>query len=483
MTRIKKPRLLLINPWIYDFSAYDFWSKPIGLLYVAAYLRKIGYEIDFIDCLDRHHPFLSKKKGEKRTKLKKYGTGHFYRERVEKPAVLNFVPRHFSRYGLPEDVFLAELTKRHPPEAVLVTSLMTYWYPGPQRVVELVRQIFPGVPLILGGIYATLMAQHAWQVIRPDYLVTGPGEVQIANLLSEILTGAPKHNRFPESLDHFPPPALDLYSKLDYLIVMSSRGCPYHCTFCATDQISGGYVQRKPGLVVEEILEGVRKFGVQDVAFYDDALLLNKESRIIPILHALLHGKINLQFHTPNGLHARQIDPELARLFFENNFRTIQLSFESSSPDRQQDMKGKVSPNDLENAVRYLEKAGYQRKSLSAYVLFGLPNQPLEEVYESILFVNSLGIKVNLASFSPIPGTVDYQRAVETGLFPEDADPLLTNNSIYPLHRQEKAYWQFQRIRQFVQMLNDGNNRGIGLTSPPELRTALRKMLNNWKDD
>jgi len=48
---MKKPRILLINPWIYDFAAHDYWSKPLGLLYVAGILTESGYEVSCIDCL------------------------------------------------------------------------------------------------------------------------------------------------------------------------------------------------------------------------------------------------------------------------------------------------------------------------------------------------------------------------------------------------------------------------------------------------
>ena len=85
---MSKYRLLLINPWIYDFTAFDLWSKPIGLLYIAAYLRQIGYDIDFIDCLDKYAPGLSDTTGKKQIKIKKYGTGPFYRQKVKKPEIL-----------------------------------------------------------------------------------------------------------------------------------------------------------------------------------------------------------------------------------------------------------------------------------------------------------------------------------------------------------------------------------------------------------
>ena len=52
--------ILLINPWIYDFAAYDMWTEPLGLLYIAGLLRENGYRINLINCLDRHHPDLLK---------------------------------------------------------------------------------------------------------------------------------------------------------------------------------------------------------------------------------------------------------------------------------------------------------------------------------------------------------------------------------------------------------------------------------------
>lgn len=52
------PPVFCINPWIYDFAAYDYWSKPRGLLYLASFLRERGVTIDFLDCLDKWRPKL-----------------------------------------------------------------------------------------------------------------------------------------------------------------------------------------------------------------------------------------------------------------------------------------------------------------------------------------------------------------------------------------------------------------------------------------
>src|SRR5512136_3088139 len=92
------PHILLINPWITDFAAYNFWIKPLGLLYIASLLRKYGFKVTLIDCLD----FYSKKK--------QYGDGNFFKTRIEKPKPFKSVPRYYSQYGTPEEVLREKLS-------------------------------------------------------------------------------------------------------------------------------------------------------------------------------------------------------------------------------------------------------------------------------------------------------------------------------------------------------------------------------------
>ena len=478
-----RPRVLCINPWIYDFSAYDYFSKPIGLLYIAAYLRARGARVDFIDCLDKYHPELLQRQGRERPKIRKYGTGPWHREVVPTPTPVAFIPRRYARYGLPEDIFRRELQRCGTPDAVLVTSFMTYWYPGPRRVVEMVRQVFPGVPVILGGIYATLMPDHARRVIQPDALIQGPGEVPVAQLLADWLHCPSLAESPPEDIDDYPYPAFDLYRKLDYLVVMTSRGCPFRCTFCATYTIDSRFTQRRPDKVVEEILTQTRRFRVRDVAFYDDALLMQPERRIKPILWELLRHRHRLRFHTPNGLHGRFIDEEMAYLLYANHFRTIRISLESVAGERRRDIHNKITPGEMTRAVQNLIKAGYQPKDIETYIMMGLPSQSIEEVVETMLYAHSLGVLIRLAAFSPIPGTVDYQRAVENGYFPSQADPLLANKTIGPLFRTREAYERFHRVNQLAHMLNEGAKRGVSLFRPAAFRNALQAALEDLARD
>ncbi len=477
------PRVLCINPWIYDFTAYDYWSKPLGLLYLASFLRERGITVDFLDCLDKWHPELLRRQGRSAPKLRQYGIGHFHREPLPKPQCINFIPRQFARYGLPEEIFLHDLKHRPRPDAILVTSIMTYWYMGPQRVVELCRALYPDAPIVLGGIYASLMPDHARREVKPDYLITGPGEAKVAELLAELFKIPDLIHDVPKRIDEFPPPAFDLLRKNDYLVVMTSRGCPFRCTFCATYKVDSSFTQRQPEHVVREILTQTQHLGVQDVAFYDDALLMQAEQRIKPILREIIASRRILRFHTPNGLHARYIDEEMARLMRQSNFKTIRLSLESVAKERLRDIHNKITPGEMTRAVRHLVAAGYQPHELETYIIMGLPRQPVDEVIETILYANSLGVQVRLSSFSPIPRTVDYQRAVENGSFPADADPLLTNKTVIPLSRTPAAYKKFALLSQAAHSLNEQVQQGVRCSHPQAYQETLRQALAPFADE
>ncbi|MCX7767334.1 MAG: cobalamin B12-binding domain-containing protein, partial [Candidatus Sumerlaeia bacterium] len=146
-------KILLINPWIYDFSAFDLWAKPLGLLYLASLLRQSGAEVFLVDCLDRYHWSLR----HKPVKENEFGCGKYPATEIPKPAPLKFIPRRYKRYGILPDAFITDLKNTGKPDVILVTSRMTYWYPAVVEVIRICRQIFPDSPVILGGTYATLM--------------------------------------------------------------------------------------------------------------------------------------------------------------------------------------------------------------------------------------------------------------------------------------------------------------------------------------
>lgn len=463
---MKHNKILLINPWIYDFAAYDFWIKPVGLLSIGHYLEKHGYQTYLIDCLDRFHPL------NPIVKNKKYGTGKFIRTPVEKPEILKHVPRKYCRYGMPIDSFLKALNQVPEPDVILVTSGMTYWYQGSHYVIQLLKEKLPHVPIVVGGIYATLCYDHAVKNSDADHVIKGPGEIAALNLV-DSLTG--NDHEIDQKVPTFPEPEYRYYQKLASVPILTSTGCPYRCSFCASHLLSGEFKQRSPAEAIEEIGNYYHKRHVRDFAFIDDALLINQETHISPILDAIIERKFHLNFHTPNGIHAQQITKDLAIKMFKSNFRTIRLSYETSNKDRQREMGLKVTDDSLANAVDYLEEAGFPRKDLGVYVIIGLPDQTFDEVVNSVIFVASLGVKIYLSSFSPIPGTKDWNRSIELYNMSPDIDPRLTNNSIFPLSRKGFSSKMFQQIKDLAKVLNFGLDYGVNLFN----KSAWAQIIGN----
>ncbi|OGP53742.1 MAG: hypothetical protein A2Y65_01495 [Deltaproteobacteria bacterium RBG_13_52_11] len=426
----KRKDLLLINPWVYDFAAYDLWAKPLGLLYLAALLENNGWTIHYIDCLDVHHPAL-KTLSIKEPKRRPDHRGHFYREEVDKPSPLQGIPRRFYRFGLPPEAFREALRSFSAPQAILITSGMTYWYRGVQDVITAVKEAFPKVPAILGGNYATLCTEHAEGNSGADFICRGWGEIQVLELLEGLTGIAPSALPDLNNLDTLPSPAYGLYPHIDYCCCLTSRGCPFQCTYCASPLLNPRFIKRSPAQVVEEIARWVVEYGVEDIAFYDDALLIDHQFAIA-LLQGIGVSGIKARFHAPNGLHSREVTDEVAHLMHQVGFATVRLGLETSSHERQLATGGKVNNEEFQLAMQNLQRAGYVPGEIGTYILAGLPGQEREEVEETIRFVQACGARPYLAEYSPIPGTSLWEAAVQCSPFDLAHEPLLHNNTILP---------------------------------------------------
>jgi len=418
---------LLVNPWIHDFAAYDFWVKPLGLYILAALLRRAGCGVRVIDCLD---PDLDGRR--KAPRRGAWGQGKFVSEEIPRPEALRPIGKRYRRYGMTPERFRRLLAACARPDAVLVGSMMTYWYPGVIEAIREIRAAWPGVPVILGGTYATLCGDHARACSGADCVLAGPGESALPPALGELAGCPVAFDVDVGDLDSYPYPAMDLAARLDSVPLLTSRGCPFRCSYCASALLGGPFRTRDPVRVVDEIEHWHRRRGIVDFAFYDDALLVDAPRRAVPMLEEILRRGIACRFHCPNGLHAREISPRLASLMFRAGFRTIRLGFETARAERQVSTGGKVTSEELRRAVAYLREAGYRAGDIGVYLLCGLPGQDAREVACGIDLVRDVGARPLLAEYSPIPGTALWDEARRHARYDIAGEPLFQNNSLLP---------------------------------------------------
>lgn len=438
-------RALLINPWIHDFAAYDLWSKPLGLLKISEALEEAGFELALIDCLDRFHPALKNSFDGKLPKSTSYGSGPYFSEAIEKPKIFSRIPRKFKRYGLPLGIFRELVKSQEKPDVVLVTSGMTYWYPGVIETVSIIHEYFPRTPVVLGGIYANLAYEHAKKMSGADIVYKGNSVDDIVKLAKNITSYDGKQcgrrgKRFC---------GYDLYEELKYITLRTSNGCPFRCSYCGWYLLDGKFSQHDPEKVVDNIETFYNRRNIRNFAFYDEALLYNADKHILKIMEGIIANKIKANFHTPNGLHARFITDGIARLMKNSGFANPRIALETTSEKRQFETGWKTTTKEFVSAVSHLRNAGYDSHEIGAYVLIGLPGQDTNEIRSTVEFVLKEGLRPFLEEYSPIPGTAYY---IKSGLT-EDSDPLLHNNSAFPLVRPEE-YGRMQELKAWTHEMN-----------------------------
>ncbi|SFN06140.1 B12-binding domain-containing radical SAM protein [Thermodesulforhabdus norvegica] len=434
---MRRPLVVLVNPWVTDFALYDLWSKPLGLLFLASLLRESGIDVAFIDCLERLKPdVVNSYDGFVPSKEGFYGTGKFPKKVIETPEAYGDFPRRYFRYGIPDEIFLKRASQiPRVPDLIWVSCVMTYWYPGVRMTVEKLRELWPGVPVWLGGIYARLCPDHASANSGADFVFCSSPE-DIPDFLEAKFDIALKNRELWKAFSGYPPPAWDLLPASPYRVLLVGVGCPYRCTYCASSNLYPVHSVRPPEVVLNEIYDGLEQ-GIGDFAFYDDALLMTSWESLKEVLRRVIDEGIKVRFHTPNALHVRALISDrdgrdgVVRLLRDAGFTTIRLGFETSRFRHQRDWGGKTYSDEFKVAVKRLFDHGWTTGEIGAYILCGVPGQTPDEVKASIDFVGELGVLPFISEYSPVPGTPMWQVACETSSFNIREEPLYHNNSFF----------------------------------------------------
>lgn len=479
----------MINPWITDFAAYDLWAKPLGLLFLASLLREGGCEIGFVDCMDRGDSPTDRQGGPDHKARGRYGTGKYHRIPIPKPDACNELPRYYYRYGMHPDEVRSKLDSLPKPDLIWVTSIMTYWYPGVQQTISILREVFTDTPIWLGGIYAQLCPDHARRYSGADEIVTiSPDALSVK---FESATGFTLKNRDVwGDFSCWPPPALDLIPQPTYAPLLTSVGCPFCCPYCASSILQPRRARRRAESIHAEVLQRYESYGIRDYAFYDDALLLGADNTLRPAMEMLVRDSVFVRFHTPNAIHIRAITREVAERLYRWGFETIRLGLETTKPDNQRKWGEKVENHMFFSAASNLLSSGFQPHQIGVYLLCGLPGQTPEEVAQAIKTVQDAGVMPHIAEYSPVPGTAMWKEAQAISLYDLEGEPLYHNNTFFACRRPEFSYEDLCLLKELAREArrsiqeaeghhltpdSRGNAAEPHKSAPHENRNALRK--------
>jgi radical SAM superfamily enzyme YgiQ (UPF0313 family) len=417
-------KALLINPPVYDTQYWERWSLPHGLLKVATYLKKNGYETRLIDCL------LPDEKGNLRKKV---------REIVEIGAVkrspiktekerLGANQRYVYSFGkdieeLEKDFregLLFDSEYIETPDEVWITSIMSYWWESTRDVIALVKKYFPKVKVRLGGIYPTLAPEHAKQKLGLNNPLVIPGDELDLNDQKQMKRDLIVIKEIPDANDL--PLDFDLYTMCQgrrpkYTILTTSRGCPRDCEYCAAYILSEKKVRsRTVDSVIEEIRIKYHDYKIREFCFYEDNLLMAKRN-FKELLARIIDDRElrGIELHSPEGLEIRLVDQDLANLMYRAGFRRVYLPLETIDYNTLHRFnRDFYTYKQFEDAVRMFQKAGFTKpQQINVFVLFGLPGEDLQKVYDTALYAANLTGSVIPMLFAPVPGTPLFKKLLE----------------------------------------------------------------------
>jgi radical SAM superfamily enzyme YgiQ (UPF0313 family) len=434
---MKKTTALIINPLVTDFKLYDEWMHPVGLYFLFDYLQRSGVSVHMFNFLDPGFHIQEKK----------YGTGSFDYVEIPKPDVYQSIKRKYKLYGRSIQSFQTFLDTIPEPDIVCIGGTMTYWAPGFIETYMIIKERLPRAAIFCGGIAAQLI---------PDYLKSRMPECTIAGNLQNFHSDIVSYVNFNDhQIDHSTLSiaySLNTYNTLPHAPVLLSLGCPMRCSYCASSILQPHHQVRDFDIVINEIAASIER-GVRDFAFYDDALLFQKESVLFPFLSKVRALKTPVRFHTPNGLHVRYVDKLTLEKMLQAGFETLRFGYESGLFQHQSAVSGKVDRSQLEVKISMALASGFTGKQIGVYVMGGLPQQTPDDLCEEMDYIHSMGVSVKPVFISPVPGTELFLHYAMQ--FPAIiSDPLWHNDTFFITNLEGWDESGIEMIRQQARALN-----------------------------
>lgn len=384
---MKTKHIVLINPpWLFTHEKAIILSQNLGLGYLAAFLLKNGHRVSVIDALAEGVC------NRKRMRLKE---------------------QRFLQVGLD----YKDIIQRIPVAADFI-GISAPFTNNAKIVKELAhetKKVFPNKPIILGGVYPSITPQDAF-CPDIDYYVVGEGERPLLDIASgenpEQIQGVIAYGesyqkiaraKIIENLDEIPFPARNKLPMSQYLSfcsprrdrsktvsIISSRGCPYDCTFCSIHSMTGyKWRMRSAKNVLEEIKLLVEEFGAKHIEFEDDNLTLDKirMQNIVQGIVDINKSGSNISWSAPNGVRVDTLDEELLKQIKSSNCVFLNLAVESGDPDILKSMNKRL------NLGKVLEVAGICKKlgiKTNAFFMIGYPGETDESFKKTLSFVKEL---------------------------------------------------------------------------------------------
>jgi len=420
-------KILLIDPPFYRLLGFYNRYFPIGVVTVATYLSKAGYDVSVYDTDCNYAP-----------------------KHMDYSLLPEYYPKYldsFKNASHPVWKELRETIATINPDIVGV-SIWTTFAASAFHVAKICKEVVPACKVVVGGPHATEKADEILRIAPSvDYVVKGEGEIAMLELVRQIPSGrdsvssipglsfrdnnAIVHNPIRQTANDlklfpFPDRSLlineDRYTSEDMGLIMSSRGCPYACSYCATHTRTVTY--RPTDHIVDEIKLVKEKYGTTLFSFKDDSFTVNKK-RVEQFCDKLLAERLNINWECNTRVDL--VSESLLAKMKKAGCNSIKVGVESGSERILKRMNKGITHDQIRNAANLFRKIGIH---WTGYFMMGVPSETVDEIYQTLDFMYE--IEPDFASISvyePFPGTPMFAKGIQKNL----AKPEMTLVDFYTM--------------------------------------------------
>ena len=397
-------RILLVLP-IREGNNFQI-TPDLGLVYLGTVLRNRGFDVTLLDCPKEDFSFKDFKAFLQEGDYSVVGFRCYSRDH-------NYVKHHL------------DIVRKVNPEALTLVG-----GPHPSALPDYVLSSMPnldfaweaeaeeGLPDLLGGFF------EQGRDLSEDFLRGVPGLVW-RNSQNQILINPPV---FGKDLDSYGIPAWDLAQPEtypgfiwdEYYPILTTRGCPYPCTYCNTPGLSGRKLRhRSVEHVVEELRFLKNRYGVRRFSIIDDEFTLNRKYAT-RFCEALIESGLNLKWDCPVGVRLDSLYPELLQVMEASGCESLAVGIESGNQRIQDSIKKRVSVETIQRKANMIATCSKIR--ITGYFMIGFLDETPQEILDTIRTAAELPLRrANFNVVIPIPGTAIFDELLEKGLLRLDA--------------------------------------------------------------
>jgi anaerobic magnesium-protoporphyrin IX monomethyl ester cyclase len=418
-------KILFVHPhgsnWLSgmkDISTVFNLMPPLGMLSIAAVLERAGIDVEIIDCYATPMPLAELVQEIIRRRPDCLGisttTSSFNEGYRVAAAVKDKAPQIFTLFGGAHACTIgAPLLDSFPAIDALVIG------EGETTTLELAQAGFKGIDQIPGVAYRGADGKGVLAGVR-----------ELIKNLDDL--PFPAYHKLPHFPQRYTLPLFS-YPTAPNTSIISSRGCPYSCSYCDRSVFSQGFRFNSPEYIIEHVAMLNRDFGIRHVSFYDDLFTFDR-TRVAEFCEIKERKGLKVTYNCIARL--EHVDPELLALLKSSGCWQVNFGIESGDPEIVKQHRKFLGLDEVGRKLQMVKDAGMRVKGL---FMVGLPGEDETSIRRTIDYALSLPLdEVNVTKFTPFPGAPLYRTIREQGEFDENWDLMNCLNFVFVPHGMTK---------------------------------------------